>query len=118
MGPITYSATSGSKRPRMYFELAKIIESLWSWMMAPKSYKASFNLNSSISTYVRFCEKAQALLHGDLHTGCVMVTGESTQVIDLEFGFYGPMGFDIGAFIGNSILAYFAQNGHAADGKD
>ena len=41
-----------------------------------------------------------------------MVTPDSTQVIDPEFGFYGPMGFDIGAFLGNLILAYFAQDGH------
>ncbi|KAK6143572.1 hypothetical protein DH2020_023920 [Rehmannia glutinosa] len=65
-----------------------------------------------------FCERAQALIHGDLHTGSVMVTNESTQVIDPEFSFYGPMGFDIGAFIGNLILAYFAQDGHADEGSD
>ncbi|KAF3435490.1 hypothetical protein FNV43_RR22579 [Rhamnella rubrinervis] len=66
----------------------------------------------------KFCERAQALIHGDLHTGSVMVTLESTQVIDPEFAFYGPMGFDVGAFIGNLILAYFAQDGHADDGND
>ncbi|KAI5661144.1 hypothetical protein M9H77_20467 [Catharanthus roseus] len=65
-----------------------------------------------------FCERAQALIHGDLHTGSVMVTPNSTQVIDPEFAFYGPMGFDIGAFIGNLILAYFSQNGHADDKND
>lgn len=42
-----------------------------------------------------------------------MVTSDSTQVIDPEFAFYGPMGFDVGAFIGNLFLAYFAQDGHA-----
>ncbi|KAJ9175237.1 hypothetical protein P3X46_013812 [Hevea brasiliensis] len=61
----------------------------------------------------KFCERAQALIHGDLHTGSVMVTSNSTQVIDPEFAFYGPMGFDVGAFIGNLFLAYFAQDGHA-----
>ncbi|XP_042012500.1 methylthioribose kinase 1-like [Salvia splendens] len=61
----------------------------------------------------KFCERSQALLHGDLHTGSIMVTPGSTQVIDPEFGFYGPMGFDIGAFIGNLILAYFSQDGHS-----
>ncbi|CAI7820461.1 unnamed protein product [Closterium sp. NIES-53] len=61
----------------------------------------------------RFCERAQALLHADLHTGSVMVTEESTVVIDPEFAFYGPMGFDIGAFLGNLLLAYFSQDGHA-----
>ena len=66
----------------------------------------------------RFCERAQALIHGDLHTGSVMVTPSSTQVIDPEFSFYGPMGFDVGAYIGNLILAYFAQVGHAKSSND
>lgn len=65
-----------------------------------------------------FIERAQALIHGDLHTGSIMVTTSSTQVIDPEFGFYGPMGFDIGAFLGNLILAYYAQNGHADQAND
>ncbi|KAH0732156.1 hypothetical protein KY289_003344 [Solanum tuberosum] len=66
----------------------------------------------------KFCERAQALIHGDLHTGSLMVTHDSTQVIDPEFSFYGPMGFDIGAFIGNLILAYFSQDGHADQAND
>jgi len=66
----------------------------------------------------KFCEKAQALIHGDLHTGSVMVTRESTQVIDPEFAFYGPIGFDIGAFLGNLILAYYSQDGHADQAND
>lgn len=65
-----------------------------------------------------FCERAQALIHGDLHTGSVMVTSDSTQVIDPEFAFYGPMGFDIGAFVGNLILAFFSQDGHADQEND
>ncbi|XP_044481059.1 methylthioribose kinase-like [Mangifera indica] len=66
----------------------------------------------------KFCERAQALIHGDLHTGSIMVTLDSTQVIDPEFAFYGPMAFDIGAFLGNLILAYFAQDGHANQAND
>jgi len=66
----------------------------------------------------KFCERSQALVHGDLHTGSVMVTQDSTQVIDPEFAFYGPMGFDIGAFIGNLILAFFAQDGQADQAND
>ncbi len=58
-----------------------------------------------------FMESAQALLHGDLHTGSVMVTDTSTFVIDCEFAFYGPMGFDVGAILGNLLLAFFASDG-------
>nr|GEV41310.1 methylthioribose kinase [Tanacetum cinerariifolium] len=47
-----------------------------------------------------------------------MVTQDSTQVIDLEFALYGLMGFGIGAFLGNLILAYFAQDEHADRGND
>ncbi|GJN26090.1 hypothetical protein PR202_gb13993 [Eleusine coracana subsp. coracana] len=65
-----------------------------------------------------FIERAQALIHGDLHTSSIMVTPDSTQVIDPEFAFYGPMGFDVGAFLGNLILAYFAQDGHADQAND
>ncbi|XP_066349912.1 uncharacterized protein [Miscanthus floridulus] len=65
-----------------------------------------------------FIERAQALIHGDLHTASIMVTTGSTQIIDSEFGFYGPMGYHIGAFLGNLILAYYAQNGHADQAND
>jgi 5-methylthioribose kinase len=58
----------------------------------------------------RFMTDTQALLHGDLHTGSVMVTESQTRVIDPEFGFYGPMGFDIGAYVANLLLAYFAHH--------
>jgi 5-methylthioribose kinase len=61
----------------------------------------------------RFLMSAEALIHGDLHTGSIMVTATETKVIDPEFAFYGPMGFDIGAVIGNLLLAFFAQEGHA-----
>ena len=33
-------------------------------------------------------------------------------MIDPEFAFYGPMGFDLGALIGNLLLAYCAVPGN------
>ncbi|MCO5551210.1 hypothetical protein L7F22_004709 [Adiantum nelumboides] len=65
-----------------------------------------------------FCERSQALIHGDLHSGSVMVTLSSTKVIDPEFAFYGPIGFDVGAFLGNLLLSYFSQDGHADQHND
>ncbi|KAJ1388370.1 Protein kinase-like domain superfamily [Sesbania bispinosa] len=53
-------------------------------------------------------QDAEALRHDNL-----LKLEDSTQVIDPEFAFYGPMGFDIGAFLGNLILAFFAQDGLA-----
>lgn len=57
-----------------------------------------------------FMTNTQALIHGDLHTGSVFVTPQSTKVFDPEFAFYGPMGYDIGNVIANLIFAY--MNGY------
>jgi 5-methylthioribose kinase len=59
-----------------------------------------------------FVSKAETLVHGDLHSGSIMVTPEDTRVIDPEFAVYGPFGFDVGMLLGNFLLAYFAQSGH------
>jgi len=59
-----------------------------------------------------FLNNAQALIHGDLHTGSIFVRPDSTKVFDPEFAFYGPMGYDIGNIIANLFFAW--DNGHAA----
>jgi 5-methylthioribose kinase len=41
-----------------------------------------------------------------------MLTPEDTRIIDPEFAFMGPMGFDVGAVIANFLLNYFSQDGH------
>ncbi|MCK1359932.1 S-methyl-5-thioribose kinase [Bradyrhizobium sp. 199] len=61
---------------------------------------------------LKFMASPEALLHGDLHTGSIMVTDSQTRVIDPEFAFYGPMGFDVGAVLANLLMAYFASRGH------
>ncbi|MED1852698.1 S-methyl-5-thioribose kinase [Brevibacillus borstelensis] len=63
-----------------------------------------------------FLTRAEALLHGDLHTGSIFVTETSTKVIDPEFAYYGPIGFDIGAVIANLLLNYAGQHGLEKDG--
>jgi 5-methylthioribose kinase len=65
-----------------------------------------------------FLSRGEALLHGDLHTGSIMVTLEQTRVIDPEFAVYGPMGFDLGAFMANLLLSYYSQDGHANTDDD
>ena len=64
-----------------------------------------------------FAAKAETLLHGDLHTGSVMVTEAETRVIDPEFAFYGPMAFDVGMLLSNFWMSYFSQSGHEAGGS-
>ena len=59
---------------------------------------------------LRFMTVAQALIHGDLHTGSVMVRradegGHSVKAFDPEFSFYGPIGFDLGALWANYAIA-------------
>jgi 5-methylthioribose kinase len=60
---------------------------------------------------VAFIQRAEALLHGDLHTGSIMVTPDESSVIDPEFGFYGPMAFDVAKILGNLLLSFFATFG-------
>ncbi|MEP1386023.1 MAG: S-methyl-5-thioribose kinase [Paraglaciecola sp.] len=58
-----------------------------------------------------FTTSKQALLHGDLHTGSIMLNQERTYVIDAEFAFAGPIGFDVGALVANLYLNYFSHVG-------
>jgi 5-methylthioribose kinase len=60
-----------------------------------------------------FASRAETLLHGDLHSGSVMVAGDDARVIDPEFATYGPIGFDVGMLIANFLMAHLAQPGHA-----
>ncbi len=57
----------------------------------------------------KFMNNAEVLLHGDLHTGSIMANQEESYIIDPEFAFYGPAGFDIGLLLGNLLLAYIGQ---------
>ena len=58
-----------------------------------------------------FLTDAQALLHGDLHTGSIFVNEKETKVIDPEFAFYGPIGFDVGQFLANLIVQAITRTG-------
>ena len=58
-----------------------------------------------------FLTEAEALLHGDLHTGSIFASEEETKVIDPEFAFYGPIGFDIGLFVANLIVQAITRDG-------
>ncbi|WEV36118.1 S-methyl-5-thioribose kinase [Lactobacillus sp. ESL0677] len=51
-----------------------------------------------------FMNNAQALLHGDLHSGSIFINQNGIKIIDPEFAFYGPIGYDIGNVIGNLVF--------------
>ncbi|EPS8495086.1 S-methyl-5-thioribose kinase [Yersinia enterocolitica] len=61
----------------------------------------------------RFLSKAEALLHGDIHSGSIFVADGRLKAIDAEFGFYGPIGFDVGTALGNLLLNYCGLPGLA-----
>ncbi|MGD8107057.1 S-methyl-5-thioribose kinase [Pantoea sp. FN0302] len=71
----------------------------------------------------RFFSHAEAHLHGDIHSGSVFVADGSLKAIDAEFGYFGPVGFDVGTALGNLLLNYCALPGllatrEAADGRE
>jgi S-methyl-5-thioribose kinase len=43
-------------------------------------------------------------LHGDIHSGSIFVAEGSLKAIDAEFGYFGPIGFDIGTAMGICCL--------------
>jgi len=53
-----------------------------------------------------FKSNSAALIHGDLHTGSIFIKEKSVMVLDPEFAFYGPLGYDIGNVIANLIFAW------------
>ena len=64
-----------------------------------------------------FLSKTDALLHADLHTGSLMTGAGKTYVIDMEFAYFGPFGFDVGKIIANFLMSYtshFARPGGIA----
>ena len=46
-----------------------------------------------------------------------MVNAEDTRVIDPEFAFYGPMGFDVGALFANLVLNALSHFAHTPDAQ-
>nr|WP_242942724.1 S-methyl-5-thioribose kinase [Clostridium tetani] len=64
-----------------------------------------------------FMNNSQALIHGDLHSGSIFVNEESTKILDPEFAFYGPIGYDLGNVIGNLFFAW-ANAYVTEDGKE
>jgi 5-methylthioribose kinase len=61
---------------------------------------------------LKFTSNTETMCHGDLHSGSIMCTENDTKVIDPEFAFYGPMGFDLGMNIANYLMAFLSQPAH------
>lgn len=87
-------------------ELQKDVEKIWSDQEL---------LREVAQLRYSFLTRAEILLHGDLHTGSIFVKENSTKVIDPEFAFYGPAGFDLAHFFANLALNHLSQNAHAKE---
>lgn len=64
-------------------------------------YKNDLLISEVAKLRNNYMNNAQALVHGDLHSGSIFINQKGIKVIDPEFAFYGPMGYDIGNVIGN-----------------
>ncbi|MEH7301924.1 S-methyl-5-thioribose kinase [Neobacillus drentensis] len=76
-------------------DLRPVVEALW------LDEELKFHVNVLKRS---FLTEAESLLHGDLHTGSVFADDSETKVIDPEFAFYGPAGFDIGQVFANLLF--------------
>lgn len=66
-----------------------------------------YNLHTEVGKLKNnFMNNAQALIHGDLHSGSIFINEKGIKVIDPEFSFYGPIGYDVGNVIGNLFFSY------------
>ncbi|XP_050404564.1 methylthioribose kinase [Patella vulgata] len=54
-----------------------------------------------------FQSKKECLIHGDLHTGSLIVTEQDVRMTDTEFAFVGPAAFDLGLLFANYIFCYY-----------
>ncbi|MBY4678942.1 S-methyl-5-thioribose kinase [Marinobacterium arenosum] len=66
----------------------------------------------------KFLNQAEALLHGDLHSGSVFANETGTKVIDPEFAYFGPIGFDVGSILGNYLLNFAGQANLPGDASE
>ena len=89
----------------------RFVPELGAWA---KAFRDDTELKTAVAIHRNaFLSNRQALLHGDLHSGSVMVTEAESRVIDGEFSTFGPIGFDLGAFAGNLVINWYAQAGYA-----
>lgn len=95
-------------------------------------YASSDVENAALGLRATFRDAEQALLHGDLHSGSLMVgraletaphsaqaaasaPAQQVRVFDPEFSFVGPIGLDLGLFWANLDIAAVAAAAIGAD---
>ncbi|QIR76754.1 phosphotransferase [Sulfurospirillum diekertiae] len=69
----------------------------------PKPKSALFLHNISLLLNL-FQQEKECLIHGDLHTGSIMIKHENLAIIDAEFSCFAPLGFDVGTLLAHILL--------------
>ena len=86
--------------------------------LAQSPHSKLFEANIATLTEL-FLHAKETLVHGDLHTGSIMIKEENLKIIDAEFAFFGPIGFDIGTLFAHilfgEIYAKFAHKPHQSE---
>ncbi|MEM7734156.1 MAG: S-methyl-5-thioribose kinase [Deinococcota bacterium] len=93
-------------------------ENNWNPLLEPDIIKLRGNATLKVTinqTKYDYMTNAQAMLHGDLHTGSLMVQGDELKIIDPEFAFYGPQAYDVGTLLANIVLGAASQVHHTPD---
>ena len=69
-------------------------------------YKKDIVLKEKIATCSTiYLQQGKHLLHGDFYPGSWLKVADGLKVIDPEFGFVGPVEFDIGVLIAHLVMA-------------
>lgn len=63
-------------------------------------------------------ENIQSVVHGDFHTGSVLLKDDRVYIIDGEACTSGPMAYDSGVLFGNLIHSYFFQYAFEIENDD
>ncbi|MEM6429028.1 MAG: S-methyl-5-thioribose kinase [Deinococcota bacterium] len=93
-------------------------ENNWNPLLEPDIIQLRGNAALKLTinkTKYDYMTNAQAMLHGDLHTGSLMVQGDKLKIIDPEFAFYGPQAYDVGTLLANIVLGAASQVHHSSD---
>lgn len=56
-----------------------------------------------------FMTHSDCLIHSDFHTSNVFLSDDGIKMLDFEFSFMGPFGYDMGYFAGSILAAYCAS---------
>lgn len=55
-----------------------------------------------------FMTHSDCLIHSDFHTSNIFLSDQGIKMLDFEFSFMGPFGYDLGYFTGSIIATYCA----------